>query len=58
MNTNTPKPAAIRPGSNTTGSVAPPKPAASMMITVPMTGEPKMVARAANAAAAVSTCLA
>ena len=49
-NTTDPMPAATSPGSSTSGRVAPPSPAASMMITAPMTGFPKIVEIAAKAA--------
>ena len=52
-------PAASRPGSSTSGSVAPPSPAASMMITAPITGEPKIAETAAKlpaAAISASAC--
>ena len=50
-----PMPAATRPGSRTRGSVGPPSPAASMMITAPMTGLPKIVEIAAKLPAAPIT---
>jgi len=52
MKTREPMPAATRPGSRTTGSTAPPRPVASMMITAPITGDPKMVEMAAKLPAA------
>src|SRR5262245_40126605 len=55
MNTSEPTPAASRPGSRITGSVAPPSPAASMMITAPITGEPKIAETAAKLPAAPIT---
>ena len=57
MKTTEPIPADIRPGSNTSGSIGPPRPAASIRMIAPMTGEPKIVAIAANAAAAASTAM-
>ena len=53
-NTSDPIPAATRPGSRTSGSVGPPSPAASMMITAPMIGLPKIVEIAAKLPAAPS----
>ena len=58
MNTSEPIPAAISPGSRTSGRVGPPSPAASMMITAPMIGEPKIVERAAKLPAAARTIFA
>ena len=58
MKTTEPIPADIRPGSKISGSIAPPSPAASIKMIAPMTGEPKIVAIAANAAAAASTAMA
>ena len=55
MKTTEPIPADIRPGSRIRGSIGPPSPAASIKMIAPMTGEPKMVAIAANAALAAST---
>ena len=55
MNTSEPRPAAIRPGRRTSGSVAPPSPAASIRITAPMTGEPNTVEIAAKLPAAAMT---
>ena len=52
MNTSEPIPPASRPGSSTTGSIAPPRPVASMMTTAPITGEPKIVEIAAKLPAA------
>jgi hypothetical protein len=43
-NTSEPIPAAMRPGRRMSGSVGPPSPAASMMMTAPTTGDPKIVA--------------
>ena len=57
MKTTEPIPADIRPGSSTRGSIGPPSPAASIKMIAPMTGEPKMVAIAANAALAASTAM-
>ena len=42
----------MSPGSRMTGKVAPPRPAASMMMTAPMTGDPKSEEMAAKLAAA------
>ena len=56
--TTEPIPADIRPGSKISGSIGPPSPAASMRMIAPMTGEPKTVAIAANAALAASTAMA
>ncbi len=58
VKTSEPTPVATRPGRSTRGSVGPPSPAASMMMTAPMMGEPKIVARAAKLAAATSTSFA
>ena len=58
-NTSEPIPAAMRPGSRMTGSVAPPSPAASMMMMAPTMGEPKseeMAAKLAAAAMSAYTC--
>ena len=52
MNTSEPIPAANSPGSKMTGRIAPPNPAASMMITAPTMGEPKREDIAAKLAAA------
>ena len=52
MKTREPIPAANSPGSRMTGRVAPPRPAASMMITAPTIGEPKREDIAAKLAAA------
>ena len=52
MKTREPMPAANSPGNRMTGRVAPPKPAASMMITAPTMGEPKREDIAAKLAAA------
>ena len=58
MKMTEPIPADIRPGSSSTsGSIGPPSPAASIKIIAPMTGDPKMVAIAANAALAASTAV-
>jgi len=57
MKTTEPIPADIRPGSSTRGSIGPPSPAASIKMIAPMTGEPKIVALAANAALAASTAM-
>ena len=57
MKMTEPIPADIRPGNRIRGSIGPPSPAASMRMIAPMTGEPKMVAIAANAALAASTVL-
>ena len=57
MKTTEPIPADIRPGRSTRGSIGPPSPAASIKTIAPMTGEPKMVAVAANAALAASTAV-
>jgi len=57
MKMTEPIPADIRPGSSTSGSIGPPSPAASIKMIAPMTGEPKMVAIAANAAIAASTAM-
>ena len=51
-NTIEPIPAASSPGSSTSGSIGPPNPAASMMMTAPMTGLPKIVEIAAKLPAA------
>ena len=55
MNTSEPIPAASRPGSRSSVAVAPPSPTASMMITAPMIGEPKIVEMAAKLPAAASS---
>ena len=52
MKTSEPMPADNRPGSKTTGSIAPPRPVASTTSTAPITGDPKIDATAANAPAA------
>ena len=52
MNTSEPIPAANNPGSRTMGRVAPPRPAASMMMTAPTIGDPKREEMAAKLAAA------
>ncbi len=52
MKTSEPIPAAISPGSSTTESIGPPRPTASMMITAPITGDPKTDAIAAKLPAA------
>ena len=52
MNTSEPIPAAIRPGSNTTDSIGPPRPMASITSTAPITGEPKIDESAAKLPAA------
>ena len=55
MKTSDPIPAAISPGRRTTGSIAPPSPAASIMMTAPRRGEPKIVEIAAMLPAAANT---
>ena len=50
MKTSEPIPPAMRPGIKISGRVAPPRPDASMMITAPMIGDPKMTEIAAKAA--------
>ena len=57
MKMTEPIPADIRPGSRIRGSIGPPSPAASIKMIAPMTGEPKIVAIAANAALAASTAM-
>ncbi len=52
MNTSDPMPAAIRPGSTISGSVAPPKPAASITRIAATIGEPKIAEMAAKPPAA------
>ena len=52
MKTSEPIPAASNPGRRTRGSIAPPNPAASMMITAPTTGDPKSEETAAKLPAA------
>ena len=59
MKTSEPIPAASSPGSSTSGSIGPPSPAASMISTAPITGEPKIDETAAKLPAAAispSTC--
>ena len=56
--TREPIPAAIRPGSSTTGSFGPPSPMASMSSTAAISGEPKISETAANVPAAPRTCVA
>ena len=58
MKMTEPIPADIRPGSKISGSIGPPSPAASMRMIAPMTGEPKTVAIAANAALPANTAMA
>ena len=48
MKTSDPTPAARSPGSSTIGRVAPPRPAASITSTAPITGEPKIDETAAK----------
>ena len=55
MNTNEPTPAAINPGTRMSGSVAPPRPLASMTSTAATIGEPKITEMAAKLPAAAST---
>ena len=52
MKTSEPMPAARRPGRRTSGRTAPPRPVASTMSTLPITGEPKIVETAAKLPAA------
>ena len=54
-NTSDPIPAAIRPGSTISGSVAPPRPAASITRIAATSGEPKIAEIAAKAPAAPMT---
>ena len=55
MKTSEPIPPAMSPGIKMSGSVAPPRPDASMMITAPTIGEPKITEIAAKAPAAPKT---
>ena len=52
MKTSEPTPAARRPGRSTSGSMGPPRPAASITSTAPITGEPKIDETAAKLPAA------